>query len=68
LVSLEVPAARRIVLPRGRSGPIPPIGVVHSEVPNIAAGDPARRPCLKLPIDVALPKVRRLHDMHVAIG
>src|SRR5262245_47872630 len=49
------------------SGPVSAIGVDHAEVTHVRAGHAARRPRSIFAVDVTLPKIRRLHNVHVTI-
>src|SRR6266498_5015309 len=67
LVSFEVLAPRGIVLSGCFSCPVSAVGIKHSKVANIAADDAARRASLEFVVDISLPEIRGLHDMHVAV-
>src|SRR5262249_18988456 len=49
------------------SGPVSAVGIDHAEVAHVGAGHAARRLRSIFAVDVTLPKIWRLHNVHVTI-
>src|ERR671925_1960763 len=51
----------------GWKSPESPVGMSHAKVTNIFAGQAPGRLAFEASVDVALPQIYRLHEMHIAI-
>jgi hypothetical protein len=67
LFLIEVLPPRGIVLRRGFACPLGSIRMHEPEIAHVMTGDAAGRQRSEFRIDIALPQIRRLHDMHVAV-
>src|SRR5262245_39604102 len=50
-----------------RQSPETPVGMGHSEVADILAGQATRRLAFEFRVDVTLPNIHGLHQVHVAV-